>query len=135
MNESGLIVRFCPAEAVALWRAYLDALRDRGIEIFATIDHKQNAEDAGLAMPETRIIVFGNPQAGTPLMLQAPDLALDLPLRVLVRESKGGCELVYTPASTLASRYGLATDNPIILKMDGLLVGLADQACAMAVDE
>ncbi|MDO5610424.1 MAG: DUF302 domain-containing protein [Pseudomonadota bacterium] len=66
------------------------AFAARGITVFALIDHAAAAADAGQAMPRTQVIVFGNPKAGTPLMQAHPDLALDLPMRVLVRETVPG---------------------------------------------
>ncbi|MCJ9710090.1 DUF302 domain-containing protein, partial [Bordetella hinzii] len=55
----------------------------------------------GLTMPPTKVLVFGNPKAGTPLMLAAPDVALDLPLRVLVREQDGRVEVLMHPTANL----------------------------------
>ena len=66
------------------------AVRMAGNTIFARIDHAANAAEAGLAMPPTQVLVFGNGKAGTPLMLAAPPLALDLPLRFLVWQSGDG---------------------------------------------
>jgi uncharacterized protein (DUF302 family) len=61
-------------------------LESNGFKIFATIDHQAAARSVGLDMPPTTVLVYGNPKGGTPLMLAAPDFALELPLRVLVRE-------------------------------------------------
>src|SRR4051812_10903549 len=61
-------------------------LRAKGIDVFAKIDHAAAATGVGLSMPPTVVLVFGSPRGGTPLMLEQPLLALDLPLRVLVRE-------------------------------------------------
>ncbi|HVC05392.1 MAG TPA: DUF302 domain-containing protein [Candidatus Acidoferrales bacterium] len=86
-----------------------DIVRERGLTLFADIDHAQNARDAGLMMPNTRVLIFGNAKAGTPLMLAAPDIALELPLRVLVRErSETVTELVYVDPDRLALEFGVA---------------------------
>jgi len=83
-------------------------LTGKGMSIFATIDHRAGAREAGLDMPPTTVVIFGSPKGGTPLMLAAPDVALDLPLRVLVREDdKGQVWLVYDPVATLEGRHGL----------------------------
>lgn len=83
-------------------------LTGKGMSIFATIDHQAGAREAGLDMPPTTVVIFGNPKGGTPLMLAAPDVALDLPLRVLVREdAEGHTWLVYEPVSALEGRHGL----------------------------
>jgi uncharacterized protein (DUF302 family) len=68
----------------------LTALSEHGIKIFATWDQQAEARAVGLAMPPATLIVFGNPKAGTPLMLAQPQSALDLPLKVLVLESANG---------------------------------------------
>ena len=61
-----------------------------GLKIFARIDHAAGAKEAGLVMPPTVVLLYGSPKGGTPLMLAAPAAALDLPLRVLVREDADG---------------------------------------------
>ena len=68
----------------------LTALSEHGIKVFATWDQQAEARAVGLAMPPATLIVFGNPKAGTPLMLAQPQSALDLPLKVLVLESANG---------------------------------------------
>jgi uncharacterized protein (DUF302 family) len=88
--------------------ARLDAeLVRRGLGPFARIDHAAGARSVGLQMPPTLVMLFGSPRAGTPLMLEAPDLALDLPLRLLVRERAGRVELVHTDPTTTVERHGL----------------------------
>ncbi|MFU2050166.1 DUF302 domain-containing protein [Bordetella hinzii] len=76
-------------------------LVEQGMTVFAEIDHAGAAEAVGLTMPPTKVLVFGNPKAGTPLMLAAPDVALDLPLRVLVREQDGRVEVLMHPTANL----------------------------------
>ncbi|TDH63836.1 DUF302 domain-containing protein [Dankookia rubra] len=84
------------------------ALEGRGFTIFAAIDQREAARSAGLEMPPTTLLVYGNPKGGTPLMIAAPDFGLELPLKLLVREEAGGKVLVvYTPASSLEGRHGL----------------------------
>jgi uncharacterized protein (DUF302 family) len=86
------------------------ALEAKGFTIFATIDQRQAAQSVGLDMPPTTLLIYGNPKGGTPLMLAAPDFALELPLKVLVREDPGDKVLVvYTPAVALDGRHGLPT--------------------------
>jgi uncharacterized protein (DUF302 family) len=84
------------------------ALEGKGFTIFATIDHRAAALSVGLDMPPTTVLVYGNPRGGTPLMLAAPDFALELPLRVLVREGGDGKTYVtFNPSTTLEGKYGL----------------------------
>ena len=66
------------------------ALTAKGVKIFALVDHSGEAAQAGLTMPPTRLLIFGNPKAGTPLMLAAPSAALDLPLKMLIAEDGHG---------------------------------------------
>jgi len=84
------------------------ALQSKGFTIFALIDQRAAAQSVDLDMPPTTLIVYGNPKGGTPLMLAAPDFAIELPLRVLVREDASGTVLViYTPTGALDGRHGL----------------------------
>jgi uncharacterized protein (DUF302 family) len=88
--------------------ARLDAeLARRGLGPMARIDHAAGARSVGLEMPPTLVVLFGGPRAGTPLMLEAPDLALDLPLRLLVRERAGRVELVHTDPAMTVEQHGL----------------------------
>jgi uncharacterized protein (DUF302 family) len=68
-------------------------LQSKGIALFALIDHSGEAEKAGMKMPPTKLLIFGNPKAGTPLMLAAPSVAIDLPLKILVWEDQLHCAL------------------------------------------
>ena len=65
-------------------------LQSKGVTLFAVIDHSGEAQKVGLAMPPTKLLVFGNPKGGTPLMLASPSIAIDLPLKILVAEGAGG---------------------------------------------
>jgi uncharacterized protein (DUF302 family) len=93
-------------ETIVRIRALLAA---KGIREFALIDHSGEAEKAGLTMPKTQVLIFGNPKGGTPLMLAAPSIAIDLPLKLLVREDAAGDTwMSYWSAQTLLRRHGLA---------------------------
>ena len=84
-----------------------DLLRSRSIKVFVVVDHSGEAESAGLAMPPTKLVIFGNPKAGTPLMLAAPSTAIDLPLKILVRQDAGGQVWVaYNAPEYLRARHG-----------------------------
>src|SRR3954454_13472835 len=85
-------------------------LSRRRLEVFGRIDHAAGARSVGMKMPPTLVVLFGSPRAGTPLMLQAPDLALDLPMRLLVRERNDRVELVFTDPVVVGERRGLPTD-------------------------
>jgi uncharacterized protein (DUF302 family) len=67
-----------------------EILEAKGVTIFALVDHSGEAEKAGLNMPPTKLLIFGSPKAGTPVMLAAPSIAIDLPLKILIWEDSQG---------------------------------------------
>lgn len=84
------------------------AIESHGMTIFARVDHAAGARAAGLAMSPTIVLLYGNPKGGTPLMLAAPQAALDLPLRVLVREREDGKAVIaFHPAAPMLKRAGV----------------------------
>src|SRR5471030_3146634 len=103
-----------------------DALEGAGLTIFARSDHQAAAKNVGLDMPPTTVLIFGNPKGGTPLMLAAPSLALDLPMRVLVREDGSGHTLVaFHPALALTRAAGLPDDKAAGLEKSAALISAA----------
>lgn len=103
-----------------------DILQKKGVKIFAVIDHSGEAEKAGLKMPPTKLIIFGSPKAGTPLMLEAPEVALDLPLKILVWEDQNGkVWLSYNRPDYLLKRYHLSSN---FQKTLDVVESLAEQA-------
>ena len=84
------------------------ALQAKGVNIFAIVDHSGEAEKVGLKMLPTRLVVFGSPKAGTPLMLAAPSIAIDLPLKILISEDREGMVWVsYNSMTYLQERHRL----------------------------
>jgi uncharacterized protein (DUF302 family) len=87
------------------------ALQAKGIAIFALIDHSGEAGKVGLRMPPTKLLIFGNPKGGTPPMLSAPSLAIDLPLKILVWQDEAGkVWLSYNSLEYLRERHGVPQD-------------------------
>ena len=86
------------------------AIEKTGLTVFARLDHQGAARDVGLTMPPTLVLIYGNPRGGTPIMLAAPRAALDLPLRVLVREDQGRVLVGFHPIDTLLQAAGVAGD-------------------------
>ena len=83
-------------------------LKSKGVTLFAVIDHSGEAEKVGLKMPHTKLLVFGSPKGGTPLMLASPSAAIDLPLKILVAEdSQGKVWISYNSPEYLKERHGL----------------------------
>jgi uncharacterized protein (DUF302 family) len=95
------------AETVAHLIAELEA---RGMKLFTTIDHSGEARATGLELRETKLVIFGNPPTGTPIMQAAPLAGLDLPLKVLVRADPGRTRVSYTAPAELAARYQLSDE-------------------------
>ena len=83
-------------------------LQSKGVTLFALVDHSGEAEKVGMKMPPAKLLIFGSPKAGTPLMLAAPSSAIDLPLKILVSEdAKGKVWLSYNSAEYLQKRHSL----------------------------
>jgi len=92
-------------EAVQKLRGIIEA---KGVTLFALVDHSGEAEKVGLKMPPTKLLIFGSPKAGTPLMLAAPSIAIDLPLKILVSEDADGKVWIsYNTPEYLCQRHGL----------------------------
>jgi len=86
-------------------------LQAKGVTLFALVDHSGEAEKVGMKMRPTKLLIFGSPKAGTPLMLAAPSIAIDLPLKILIWEDSGGKVWVsYNSPAYLQQRHGLPQD-------------------------
>jgi uncharacterized protein (DUF302 family) len=110
-------------EAVAKAKALLQA---KGIKLFVVIDHSGEAEAAGIKMPPTKLLIFGNPKGGTPLMLAAPTAAIDLPLKLLIWEDTQGKRWIsYNSPQYLKQRHALPDD---LLKNIAVIETLATEA-------
>lgn len=87
------------------------SLQAKGITLFAIIDHSGEAAKVGMKMPNTKLVIFGNPKGGTPLMLAAPSIAIDLPLKILIAEdSQGKVWVSYNSPEYLKERHSLPQD-------------------------
>ena len=99
------------------------ALATRGLEIFARVDHSGEAEKVGMKMQPTKLLIFGSPKAGTPLMVAAPTLAIDLPLKALVWEDEAGkVWLTYNSPDYLRERHDVPSELIKNLEGAGLLM-------------
>jgi uncharacterized protein (DUF302 family)/uncharacterized membrane protein YidH (DUF202 family) len=86
-------------------------LQSKGVTLFALVDHSGEAEKVGLKMPPTKLLIFGSPKAGTPLMLAAPSIAIDLPLKILVsQDTAGKVWISWNTPAYLQQRHGLPDD-------------------------
>ena len=101
-------------------------LQSKGVTLFALVDHSGEAEKVGMKMPSTKLLIFGSPKAGTPLMLAAPSIAIDLPLKILVWEdNKGKTWVSYNSPEYLKERHGLP---PELLQNIAVVETLATKA-------
>jgi len=86
-------------------------LSAKGVKVFALVDHSGEAQKAGMQMPPTKLLIFGNPKAGTPLMIASPSIAIDLPLKILVWEdAHGEVWISYNAPAYLKARHGLPAE-------------------------
>jgi uncharacterized protein (DUF302 family) len=98
-------------------------LTAKGVTIFALVDHSGEAAKVGMTMPPTKLLIFGSPKAGTPIMLAAPSSAIDLPLKILVREdTEGNVWVSYNSPAYLQQRHHLPQELlPNIAIVEGLV--------------
>ena len=109
--EKGMVHRACPYSVDEAVERICAILRKLGIPLLATIDHSGGAAAVGLAMRPTKVLIFGNAKAGTPLMIAAPTLALDLPLKTLVWEdAEGKVWVSYNTPEYLQERHGFPVE-------------------------
>jgi len=103
-------------------------LQAKGITVFALVDHSGEAAKAGMKMRPTKLLIFGNPRAGTPVMLAAPSRAIDLPLKILVWEDdQGKVWITYNSPSYLQERHNLRSELlPNIAVIETLAVKAAE---------
>jgi uncharacterized protein (DUF302 family) len=128
--ENGMVTvesRHAVDETVERFEKILQA---KGIKLFAVIDHSGEAAKAGLQMPATKVLVFGNPKAGTTLMVAVPSVAIDLPMKALIREDADGKVWIsYNSPAYLQARHGLPEDlvrTYIGAGVDALARGVAE---------
>ncbi len=106
--DARLVEQASPYAFAATLQRLREAIEAAGLSVFATIDHAAGAEAAGLTLPPTTVLIYGHARGGTPIMLATPQAALDLPLRVLVREDERGRALVaFHPIGPLLQHIGV----------------------------
>ncbi len=105
------------------------ALEDKGIKVAARIDHAAGAKAAGLDMPPTEVVMFGNPKLGTRLMLVNPEIAIELPMKIVIWQDKGGkVQLGYVNPSSLEQRYAISDKDEVFNAMSSALADLSKTA-------
>lgn len=102
------------------------AFANKELQVFAVIDHHGEAAKVGLKMRPTKVLIFGSPKAGTPLMVAAPSLAIDLPLKALVAEdAEGNVSVTYNSPAYLQERHGVPAELINNLAGAGALIATA----------
>ena len=106
-------------------------IEQRGLTLFARVDHEAGARSVNLDLRPTQLVIFGNPQVGTPLMQCSQSVAIDLPQKALIWEDQAGqVWLGYNNPSYLMDRHNLTGCEPVIGQIEGALRGLASNATA-----
>ena len=121
--------RYGPAETLTLLE---DSIAAHGLTNFARIDHAAGAKDVGMDLLPTRVVIFGSPKSGTPLMQMSDTIGLQLPLKILVRQQPSGeTILAYDDPAWIAKRYRLNdAATPVVAKMQAAMAAIAGEAAA-----
>ncbi len=109
-GAEGIVTKESPRPFADTVARLLDLAAAHGLQVFAVVDHRAAARERGLELRNTKVVLFGSPEAGTPVMVAAPLAALDLPLKVLVWADGDVTRVSYTAPSALAARYHLPED-------------------------
>ncbi len=97
---------------------FIDLLSEKGVKVFTVIDQREEAQQVGLDLRETVLVLFGDPRAGTPVMVASPLVALELPLRVVVWSDKGQTKVSYESPQSLGARYQLGGE--LVGRLEGI---------------
>lgn len=110
--------------------ALVDAIEKVGMNVFAKIDHAAGASEVGMHLPPSVVLIYGHARGGTPVMQAAPAAALDLPLRVLIRETeRGETVIAFHPVRQTLARYAILAELvERLAKAQQLLVGAIQPA-------
>jgi uncharacterized protein (DUF302 family) len=117
-TEAQVTTKVSPRSVVATVSRLTGILAAKGMKVFAVIDQSQQAREVGLQLRETELVIFGDPAAGTPIMVATPLAALDLPLKILVWADGSRTNVTYFPPAVIAARYGLSAE--LAAKLGGL---------------
>jgi uncharacterized protein (DUF302 family) len=125
-RENGLVQVASHYSVEETVRRLEGAFAEKGMRVFAVIDHSGEAEKVGLTMRPTKVVIFGSPKGGTPLMVAAPSLAIDLPLKALVAEdAEGKVSVTYNDPEYLKERHGVPEELIKNLAGAGGVIGKA----------
>ncbi|MDQ5770366.1 DUF302 domain-containing protein [Thiothrix subterranea] len=129
---NAIVTKTSPYSVAETMNKFESIVKAKGLDVFARIDHQQNAKAAGMEMNAAQVLIFGNPKAGTALMQQDMAAALDLPMRVAVYADKAGdVQIAYHAPDSLAVNYGLK-DSAVLPQLTDALNKLTAAAIATA---
>jgi uncharacterized protein (DUF302 family) len=124
----GMIVTPSASDYGETVKSLLEAIKARGLTVFARIDHAAGAREAGLELADEQVVLFGNARSGTPLMQHDPRIGIELPLRMLVWRQGEEVLLGHNDPRELSGGYGVAGDSSTLEQMATLLDALAGEA-------
>jgi uncharacterized protein (DUF302 family) len=108
LEEKAIVTKVAPRSVADTVTLLTEIVRTKGMKLFAVIDQRAEAEEVGLELRDTTLVIFGSPVAGTPVMVASPLAALDLPLKVLVWDEGSGTKVSYYDPGALAVRHNLS---------------------------
>jgi uncharacterized protein (DUF302 family) len=109
-GSDGIVTKVSPRSVADTVARLISLVEAKGMKVFALVDHSEEARNVGLDLRDTKVVLFGSPQAGTPVMAAFPLAALDLPLKVLVWADGEQTKVCYTAPEVLAARHGLSDE-------------------------
>lgn len=128
-QNDNLVIKNSPHNVSETLDRLSEIVEENGATVFARIDHAAGAETTDENMPPMEVLIFGNPQMGTPLIQEAPEVGLDLPVRVLAwQDSSGNTRVAYLEPEELADRYDMDEDSEAVQKMEKALDTLTGNA-------
>ncbi len=131
MSDSGLVTVQSAHDFPTTLERLVGALEQKGMTIFARIDHAAGATSVGIPLRPTTLVIFGNPAAGTPLMQAAQTAGIDLPLKALVwQDANGTVKLTYNDPPWIAARHELSAAAQAVTAMSAALASFTRQATA-----
>ena len=108
--DAGIVTKVTSGSVPDAVARLSDLIESRGMMVFTIVDHSGEAKKSGLELRDTKLVIFGSPTAGTPVMVASPLAALDLPLKVLVWDDDGHTSVSYTDPAVLSARHHLTDD-------------------------
>ncbi len=127
--DNGMVAKSSKYSVAETMDRFEAEAKSKGFAVVARVDHAAAAEKAGLKMPPSQLLIFGNPKGGTPLMLAAPTVAIDLPLKALAwQDGEGKVFLGFNSTGYLKSRHDITGKDDALKIMEGVMNGMAEKA-------